>query len=93
MVIVKGRTTLRSSSLLAKLCSFHLPQRGSFVPTTAPVFETSLNDIPSHRRGKVRDMYEVDDYLLMVAIDAEPPTGYPPMTAFWAPPFLIKARS
>ena len=39
------------------------------MPTTAPVFETSLNDIPSHRRGKVRDMYEVDDYLLMVATD------------------------
>ncbi len=37
--------------------------------TTAPVFETLLDDIPSHRRGKVRDMYEVDDYLLMVATD------------------------
>ena len=37
--------------------------------TTAPVFETFLDDIQSHRRGKVRDMYEVDDYLLMVATD------------------------
>ena len=39
------------------------------MPTTAPVFETFLDDIQSHRRGKVRDMYEVDDYLLMVATD------------------------
>jgi len=39
------------------------------VQTTAPVFETFLDDIQSHRRGKVRDMYEVDDYLLMVATD------------------------
>ncbi len=39
------------------------------MPTSAPVFETLLEDIPSHRRGKVRDMYEVDDYLLMVATD------------------------
>ena len=39
------------------------------MPTTAPVFETLLDDIPSHRRGKVRDMYEVDDDLLMVATD------------------------
>lgn len=37
--------------------------------TTAPVFETFLDDIQTHRRGKVRDMYEVDDYLLMVATD------------------------
>ena len=36
---------------------------------TAPVFETFLDDIQTHRRGKVRDMYEVDDYLLMVATD------------------------
>jgi len=39
------------------------------VQTTAPVFETFLDDIQTHRRGKVRDMYEVDDHLLMVATD------------------------
>jgi phosphoribosylaminoimidazole-succinocarboxamide synthase len=39
------------------------------VQTTAPVFETFLDDIQTHWRGKVRDMYEVDDYLLMVATD------------------------
>ena len=39
------------------------------MPTTVPVFETRLDDIPTHRRGKVRDMYEVGDYLLMVATD------------------------
>ena len=37
--------------------------------TTAPIFETFLEDIPTHRRGKVRDMYEVGDFLLMVATD------------------------
>ena len=56
---------LPASRLLAKL----MAPRGSAMSTTAPVFETLLDDIPSHRRGKVRDMYEVDDYLLMVATD------------------------
>ena len=43
--------------------------RGSFVTTTAPVFETFLDGIASHRRGKVRDIYEVDDALLIVTTD------------------------
>ena len=34
-----------------------------------PVFETQLDGITEHRRGKVRDMYELDDLLLMVATD------------------------
>ena len=35
-----------------------------------PIFETNLEGLTSHRRGKVRDMYEVDsDHLLMVATD------------------------
>ena len=34
-----------------------------------PVFETLLDGIIEHRRGKVRDMYEIDDLLLMVATD------------------------
>ena len=34
-----------------------------------PVFETLLDGITEHRRGKVRDMYEIDDLLLMVATD------------------------
>ena len=35
-----------------------------------PIFETNLEGLTSHRRGKVRDMYEVDsDNLLMVATD------------------------
>jgi len=37
--------------------------------TASPIFETSLTGITSHRRGKVRDMYEVGDHLLMVATD------------------------
>ena len=34
-----------------------------------PLFETALDGVVAHRRGKVRDMYEVDEYLLMVATD------------------------
>lgn len=39
------------------------------MPTASPVFETFLDGVTSHRRGKVRDMYEVADYLLMIATD------------------------
>jgi phosphoribosylaminoimidazole-succinocarboxamide synthase len=36
----------------------------------APVLQTSLSDLKLHRRGKVRDVYEVDDdSLLIVATD------------------------
>lgn len=34
-----------------------------------PVFETSFAGLTAHRRGKVRDMYEAGDRLLMVATD------------------------
>ena len=37
--------------------------------TVSPVFETSLEGLTPHRRGKVRDMYEVGNDLLMVATD------------------------
>ena len=37
--------------------------------TAAPIFETSLDNLTAHRRGKVRDIYEVGDQLLMVATD------------------------
>jgi phosphoribosylaminoimidazole-succinocarboxamide synthase len=43
--------------------------RGFIVYTSAPVFETFLEGITSHRRGKVRDIYEVDDLLLIVTTD------------------------
>jgi len=40
------------------------------VPAQEPIFETHLKGLTSHRRGKVRDMYEVDsNHLLMVATD------------------------
>ena len=39
------------------------------MPTTAPVFETFLEGIKLHGRGKVRDIYEVEDSLLIVATD------------------------
>ena len=35
----------------------------------SPIFETSLDGVTAHRRGKVRDLYEVGDKLLMVATD------------------------
>ncbi len=47
------------------------------------VFETNLEDVKLLRRGKVRDIYEVDDYLLIVATDRVSafdvvlPTGIP----------------
>ena len=36
---------------------------------TSPVFETSFAGLTAHRRGKVRDLYEAGDRLLMVATD------------------------
>jgi phosphoribosylaminoimidazole-succinocarboxamide synthase len=39
------------------------------VLSTAPLLETSLDDLTFHRRGKVRDVYDVGDDLLIVATD------------------------
>ena len=39
------------------------------MPSSASLFETSLAGVSVHRRGKVRDMYEVGKHLLMVATD------------------------
>jgi phosphoribosylaminoimidazole-succinocarboxamide synthase len=39
------------------------------VPSTAPLLETSLDSLTLHRRGKVRDVYEVGSDLLIVATD------------------------
>ena len=40
-----------------------------FAPVTAPLLETALNELPLVRRGKVRDLYECGDALIMVATD------------------------
>ncbi len=37
--------------------------------SAAPLLETHLNGVAPHRRGKVRDIYEVGDALLMIATD------------------------
>ncbi len=37
--------------------------------STAPLLETSFSGLPLHGRGKVRDIYAVDDDLLIVATD------------------------
>ena len=34
-----------------------------------PILETSLSGLTSHSHGKVRDMYEIEDKLLMVTTD------------------------
>jgi phosphoribosylaminoimidazole-succinocarboxamide synthase len=39
------------------------------VISTAPLLETTLDGLTLHRRGKVRDVYEVGDDLLIVATD------------------------
>ncbi len=39
------------------------------MPLAAPLIETRLNGLPPHRQGKVRDIYEVGDALLLVATD------------------------
>jgi len=39
------------------------------VPFAAPVIQTRLNGVAPHRQGKVRDIYELDDQLLLIATD------------------------
>jgi phosphoribosylaminoimidazole-succinocarboxamide synthase len=39
------------------------------VPLAAPLIETRLNGLAPHRQGKVRDLYDAGDALLMVATD------------------------
>jgi phosphoribosylaminoimidazole-succinocarboxamide synthase len=39
------------------------------VPVDAPLVETRLNGLPPYRQGKVRDIYDVGDALLLVATD------------------------
>ena len=39
------------------------------MPLTSPLLRTSLRDHPPDRQGKVRDLYELGDHLLIVATD------------------------
>ena len=39
------------------------------MPVAAPLLETHLDGLPPHRSGKVRDLYDVGDALLIVATD------------------------
>ncbi len=39
------------------------------MPPAAPLLETRLNGLAPHRQGKVRDIYDLDDALLLVATD------------------------
>lgn len=48
---------------------FPLSQKGSLLASRASLFETALDGLTVHRRGKVRDMYEAGEHLLMIATD------------------------
>jgi phosphoribosylaminoimidazole-succinocarboxamide synthase len=39
------------------------------LPLATPVIHTRLNGLAPHRQGKVRDLYDLDDRLLMIATD------------------------
>jgi len=39
------------------------------VPSAAPIVQTRLNGVSPHRQGKVRDIYDLGDRLLLVATD------------------------
>ena len=39
------------------------------MPFAAPIIQTRLNGAAPHRQGKVRDIYELDDQLLLIATD------------------------
>lgn len=39
------------------------------MPSSSPILETALEGLKRHRQGKVRDIYEVDGNLLIVATD------------------------
>src|SRR5580692_4214187 len=43
--------------------------RGNLLPLAAPLLRTSLRDHPPDRQGKVRDLYDFGDHLLIVATD------------------------
>ena len=39
------------------------------MPPASPIVQTRLNGVSPHRQGKVRDIYDLDDRLLLVATD------------------------
>ena len=43
--------------------------RGNLLPSTAPLLKTTLRNHPPDRQGKVRDLYDFGDHLLIVATD------------------------
>src|SRR5258705_2294785 len=45
------------------------PSEGLPLPFAAPVIQTRLNGAAPHRQGKVRDIYELGDRLVLVATD------------------------
>jgi phosphoribosylaminoimidazole-succinocarboxamide synthase len=54
---------------LKRPCKIRASFRKYDVPVAAPLVETRLNGLPPHRQGKVRDIYDVGDALLLVATD------------------------
>jgi phosphoribosylaminoimidazole-succinocarboxamide synthase len=43
--------------------------QGQLLPLATPVIHTRVNGLAPHRQGKVRDLYDLDDRLLMIATD------------------------
>src|SRR6185503_319457 len=56
---------LRRSAAVAKMPPF----RPRPVPSAAPLLDTRLNGIRPDRHGKVRDLFDLGDRLLLVATD------------------------
>ena len=60
--------TLTRGAAIGKL-PFPFSRSRGIVISTAPLLETTLDGLTLHRRGKVRDVYEIGDQLLIVATD------------------------
>ena len=52
------------------------------MPAASPLLETSFHGLTRHSQGKVRDIYEVNGWLLIVATDRISAFDYVLATAF-----------
>lgn len=50
-------------------CALPATVRRTLLPIAAPLIQTRLSGGAPHRQGKVRDIYEVDDQLVLIATD------------------------
>ena len=86
----------QAAAKVSHSCRMGIPVGGGTQVTDSTILETQLPNIPLHRRGKVRDVYEIGDDLLIVAtdrisaFDVVMPTGIPDkgkvltqLSAYW----------